>query len=133
MNFNKSVLGGRLTSDPEVRVVGDGFSIASFSVAVNDRVKKGGQWEDEASYFDCEAFGSVAERIQRFFTKGSEILLDCKPKQERWTDKDGKNRSKIVFKVSDFEFVGGRSGSSEAPKKDVQHAAAAASDGDIPF
>lgn len=119
MAYNKVVLLGNLTRDPETRAAGAG-QVTSFSIAVNDTwVDKNGSKQERTNFIDCECWGPRGETIAKYFTKGRQILVEGSLKQDTWEDKDtGKNRSKLVVSVNGFSFVndgkGGGSGSSQS-------------------
>lgn len=106
----------------EIKYTNDGLAIGSFSIAVNDSVKRNGQWVDEPNFFECLAFGKVAETLKTNVVSGQRMFFQMKPKQERWKDNEtGKTRSRVVFRVESFSF-------GERPKG----AKPASSDGNIP-
>ena len=112
-NFNKVILMGNLTRDPEMRVLPSNMPVASFGVAVNDRFKnkQTEQWEERPNFIDCEAFGRTAENIGKFFSKGKPIFLEGKLRFDQWEDRQsGQKRSKLKVVVDTFQFVGGRDG-----------------------
>lgn len=145
MNFNKVLLGGRLTRDPESKELPNGTAVCDIGLAVNDRVKnkQTGEYEDRANFIDCTAFGKTAESLARFFTKGRPIFIEGKARFESWDDREtGKKRSKIKVIVDTWQFcdskdaagAGGGSGATDyarpaAPQADVT----VPDDGDIPF
>ena len=88
----------------EIKYTTSGVAIGNFSVAVNDSVKKDGQWVEEASFFECVAYGKTAETLKTYVVSGQRMFFNMRPKQERWTDKEGKKRSRVVFVVEDFSF-----------------------------
>jgi single-strand DNA-binding protein len=93
--INKVILTGRLTANPEMRVLPSGMSVAVFSIAVNRRYKdKGGQWQEESYFFDVESFGQLAERISKQLSKGYQVLIEGSLRQDKW-EKDGEKRSKV--------------------------------------
>ena len=101
-----------LGSDPNGRDFGytqGGMCIATISIA-NNRGKKqqDGTWGTETSYFDCTLFGKTAENLKPYLTKGQKVFIDGVLKQERWTDKEGKNQSKVVIYVNELEPAGGK-------------------------
>ena len=97
---------GTLTRDPEMRYTPSGVSLASFSVAVNERVKnkQTNQWEDgDASFFDCTVFNQLAENVAESLQKGSRVILRGRLKMDSWEDKEtGKPRTKIKVIVDDI-------------------------------
>lgn len=112
-NFNKVILMGNLTRDPEMRVLPSNMPVASFGLAVNDRFKnkQTDQWEERPNFIDCEAFGRTAENIGKFFSKGKPIFIEGKLRLDQWEDRQsGQKRSKLKVVVDTFQFVGGREG-----------------------
>ena len=103
---NAVMIIGRLTRDMELRYASGGMAIGSFSIAVNRRVKKGDDWADEASFFDCTAFGKTAENLITYMVKGKQVVILGSLKQERW-EKDGQNHSKIVIIAENIQLLGG--------------------------
>ena len=129
--FNKVILMGNLTRDPETRTTPSGQSVTNFSLAVN-RTWKGqdGSQQESVSYIDCVAWGKPGEIIAQYLGKGRAVLVSGRLDQRSWEDKEtGGKRSKVEVIVEDFNFVGdgqgggaGNSGgysssSSSAPKK----------------
>ncbi len=108
--FNKVILMGNLTRDPEVRTTPNGQSVANFSLAVN-RSWKGadGNQQEAVSYIDCVAWGRIGEVIAQYMQKGRPILVSGRLDQRSW-DQEGQKRSKVEVVVEDFNFVGGGSG-----------------------
>jgi len=110
--FNKVILMGNLTRDPEVRTTPSGQSVANFSLAVN-RTWKGqdGQTQENVSYIDCVAWGKTGEIIAQYVQKGRPLLVSGRLDQRSWDDKEsGQKRSKMEVVVEDFNFVAGGSG-----------------------
>ncbi|MBQ6375357.1 single-stranded DNA-binding protein [Candidatus Saccharibacteria bacterium] len=108
--FSKAIITGNLTRDPELRNTPSGATVCSFAVAVN-RVFKGqdGQNKEEVSYFDCTAWGRIAETIAQYAKKGSGVLVSGRLSQHSWEDKNGGGkRSRVEIVVEDFNFIGGR-------------------------
>ena len=94
---------GNLTRDPELKVSQGGVSYLPFSLAVNNNKKNAnGEWETEASYFDCTAFKELAENIAGSVTKGTRLVVTGRVEQENWEDKEtGAKRSKLVVIVDE--------------------------------
>ena len=109
-SFNRIILMGNLTRDPEVRQSQSGTYIVRAGVAVNERMPDGqGGWKEEANFFDLVIFGKRGEAFSRFMRKGSTVLVEGKLRQSRWQDREtGQNRSKIEVIVDDWNFAGGR-------------------------
>lgn len=112
--FNKVILMGNLTRDPEVRTTPSGQSVANFSLAVN-RTWKGqdGSNQEAVSYIDCVAWGKTGEIIAQYVQKGRPLLVSGRLDQRSWDDKEsGQKRSKVEVVVEDFNFVAGGAGGS---------------------
>ena len=109
-NYNKVILMGRLTRDPEVRYASNGNAIAKLSVAVN-RVwrNKEGQQQEETTFVDVDAFGRQAETISQYLSKGRPIFLEGRLKLDQWDDKQtGQKRSRLGVVLDRFEFIDSR-------------------------
>ncbi len=108
--FNKVILMGNLTRDPEVRSLPSGQSVASFGLAVN-RTWRGadGNQQESVSYIDCVAWGKTGEIIAQYVQKGRPLLVSGRLEQRSW-EKDGQKHSKVEVVVEDFNFVGGGAG-----------------------
>jgi single-strand DNA-binding protein len=107
MAFNKVILLGNLTADPETRTTPSGQSVTSFSIAVtrtwNDA---NGQRQEETSFINCTAWGQRGEVIAKYVGKGRQLLVSGRLQQRSWDDKDtGKKRSAIDVVVEEFSFV----------------------------
>jgi single-strand DNA-binding protein len=110
--FNKVILMGNLTRDPEVRTTPGGQSVASFGLAIN-RTWRGadGEQHENVSYIDCVAWGKTGEIIAQYVQKGRALLVSGRIEQRSWDDKEsGQKRSKVEVIVEDFNFVGGGQG-----------------------
>lgn len=105
--FNKVILMGNLTRDPETRQTPNGQSVTNFSLAVN-RTWKGqdGSTQEQVSFIDCVAWGRQGEVIAQYMQKGRPILVEGRLDQRSW-EQDGQKRSKIEVVVDNFNFVGG--------------------------
>jgi single-strand DNA-binding protein len=108
MNFNKVVLLGNLTKDPELKYLPNGSPVTNFSIAVNDKYKKGEDWVEVASYFDIAVYGARAETCKDYLSKGRPVLVEGKLKQRRWEDKQGNKRSAVEVSASNVVFLGGK-------------------------
>jgi len=125
MAFNKVILLGNLTRDPETRTTPSGQSVTNFSIAVNRNwLDKDGQKQEETSFIECDAWAGRGETIAKYFSKGRQILVCGRLRQDTWEDKEtGKKRSAIRVVVEEFSFVndgkgGNAGGSTSAPTTD---------------
>lgn len=106
MNMNSVYLTGNLVRDPELKTVGDNVLVASFTVAVNENIKKNdGTYESRPSYFDCETWENNAQRLSDRFKKGDPILVHGKLRTDSWKTPDGQNRSRVKVRVLTFESL----------------------------
>ncbi len=107
-SYNRVVLLGNLTRDPDLRYIPSGTGLCEIGLAVNDRKKDdSGNWVDEAHFFDVILWGRSAEVASEYLTKGSPVLIEGRLKQERW-EKDGQKRSKVVVVGERMQLLGGR-------------------------
>jgi|GEM_PF-171570 len=110
-SFNRVILMGNLTRDPEVRFLPSGMPVADVAIAVNDRYqdKQTQEWVDRPNFIDCTAFGKSAESIGKFFTKGRPIHIEGKLRFEQWDDKtSGQKRSKLKVVIDQWTFCDSR-------------------------
>ena len=105
MDLNSVSLGGRLTSDPELRQTNSGHSVCDISIAVN-RMK-----ENETDFIDVTLWGKTAEISAQHLTKGRFINVQGRLKQDKWQDKEGKNRYSMSV-VADNVYFGPKTASS---------------------
>ena len=107
-DINRFFVVGRLTRDCELRYTDSGTPLCKFAIAVNESRKKGDGYEDETSFFDCTLWGKMGESLSKYLTKGQQVALDGRLKQNRW-EQDGKQMSKIVLNVENVQLLGGKS------------------------
>ena len=130
---NLTILTGRITKDLELKQAGQ-TTVTNFSLAVDNPFKR-----DDTSFFDVVAFGKTAELLNNYCNKGSKILIEGNLKQDRFTDKEGKNRSVVRVVANRIEFLDSK-GSNQgqaAPKQQASdpfaNAAPDVSSSDLPF
>ena len=107
-SFNKVILVGNLTRDPELRYTPKGMAIAKIGLAVN-RVwrTETGEKKEEATFVDIDAFGQQAETICQYMKKGSAILVEGRLRLDQWDDKQtGQKRSRLKVVLEGFTFLG---------------------------
>jgi single-strand DNA-binding protein len=120
MPLNKVFIQGNLTRDTELKYLPKGTAVMNFSIASNRKWKtESGEQKEDVYFGECKAFGTTAETINRFFRKGSPILVEGRLTREEWDDKQtGAKRSATRIVVESFQFCGdtGKSNSSnESP------------------
>ncbi len=147
-NFNKVILGGRLTAEPELKQTPNGTPVVSFSVAVNRRVAKGA--EQKTDFINCVAWRQTAEFISRYFHKGSCICIVGNIQVRSWTDQNNQKRYATEVIVDEANFVdsasenrGGQSagynpyasdqGGFASPAEDASHFEQVENEDDLPF
>ena len=106
-SFNRVVLVGNLTRDPELRYIPSGTAVSEIGLAVNDRIKKDNQWVDETTFVDVTLWGRTAEIANEYLTKGSSVLIEGRLKLDQW-ETDGQKRSKLRVVADRMQMVGGR-------------------------
>lgn len=106
MSINRVVISGNITRDAELRQTASGMAVLGFSVAVNDRRKnqQTEQWEDYPNYIDCSMFGTRAEKIAPYLSKGTKVAIAGKLRWSQW-ERDGQMRSKVEVIVDEIEFM----------------------------
>ena len=106
MSINRVTITGNLTREPELRKTAAGLPVLSMGVAVNDRRKNNqtGEWEDYPNFIDCTLFGSRAESLAPYLSKGSKVAIEGKLRWEQW-EKDGTKRTKITVIIDTIEFM----------------------------
>ena len=110
-SFNRVVLLGNLTRDPEFRTIQSGTSVAEISLAVNDRRRDAnGNWIEEANFFDVTVWARSAEIVRDYTRKGSPLLVEGRLKYDSW-EQDGQKRSKVKIIAERVVLVGSRDGS----------------------
>lgn len=148
MSINRVNISGNLTRDPELRATASGTQVLSFGVAVNDRRRnpQSGEWEDYPNFIDCTMFGTRAEAVSRFLSKGAKVAIEGKLRYSSW-ERDGQRRSKLEVIVDEIEFLSrgnnNYGGTTSTPSYEVRPVAPVSSapvppvadvyDEDIPF
>jgi single-strand DNA-binding protein len=129
VGFNRVIVAGNLTRDPELRYTPKGSAVAGFGLAVNRTWKtETGETKEEVSFIDVEAWGRQAEVIAQYMRKGRPLLVEGRLKQDTWEDKNTHQKvSKIKVVLEGFTFIdsnrpegpggGGGSSGGEAPRK----------------
>ena len=109
-SFNKVILLGNVTRDPELRYISSGTAVTDIGLAVNDRRKTAsGEWVEETTFVDVTLWGRTAEIAGEYVTKGSPLLIEGRLKLDTW-EKDGKKNSKLRVVCDRMQLLGSRSG-----------------------
>jgi len=114
-NFNKVILMGNLTRDPQLRYLPNNNPVCDFGIAVNRRWRdRDGNQHDEVCFVDCSAFGRQAEIVNQYMSKGRPILIEGRLKFDSWTGQDGQKRSKHTVVAENVRFIGSREAGEQA-------------------
>ncbi|MBI4663188.1 MAG: single-stranded DNA-binding protein [Verrucomicrobia bacterium] len=147
-NYNKVILIGNLTRDPELRYTPKGMAIAKLSLAVNRnwRDANSGELKEEVTYVDIDAFGKQAETLGQYVKKGSPLMVEGRLRLDTWEDKQtNQKRSKLGVVLESFQFLDSlknrEAGATEAPRNRPAPAATPPPEGeaappeedDVPF
>lgn len=128
--MNMIAIMGRLTKEPEIRTAQNGNSVARFGVAVDFFKGK----EKATDYFNCVAFGNLADNIQKYFRKGDQIGITGTIHQDKYKDKSGNDRADWAVYVHGFDF--GAKKNNDTPKAETANTGnfdAEIDDSDFPF
>ena len=106
-NFNKVILAGNLTRDPELRYTPKGTAVVKLGLAINRRWRdESGQQKEEAVFVDVEAFSKTAETISQYLKKGSPLLVEGRLRLDTWDDKQtNQKRSRLGVVLEGFQFL----------------------------
>ena len=126
---NKTVLQGRIVREVEMRTTGAGVTVASFTVAWSEKYKE----TETKCFLPCTAWRTTGEFIQKYFTKGQEILVEGSLSTREWEDKEGNKRSTIELTVEKAHFCGSKSSDSGNQTKPAGNPIDVPTDGDLPF
>ena len=148
-SFNKVILVGNLTRDPELRYTPKGMAIAKVGLAVNRNwTSESGEKKEEVTFVDVDIFGRTAENVAQYMKKGRPILIEGRLRLDQWDDKQtGQKRSKLGVVAETVQFLGSPTGGGEggdAPRRPAPSASSAPSspsaepdmpppDDDVPF
>ena len=109
--FNKVLLLGNLTRDPQLSYTPNQTAVVDFGLAVNRRwTGRDGEQKEETCFVDCRAFGRQAENINKYLTKGRLVFVEGRLTFDSWTSQDGTKRSKHRVTVETFQFLPGTAG-----------------------
>ena len=116
-NFNRVILAGNLTRDPELRYTPKGTAIASFGMAINRRWKsETGEMKEEVTFVDVESFGRQAEVVSQYMKKGRPFLVEGRLRLDQWEDKNThQKQSKLKVVLEGFSFIDSNRADNAAP------------------
>jgi len=131
-SFNKVLLMGNLTRDPELRYTASGAAVASFGLAVNRKFKQGEEWKDEVCYVDITVWAKQAENCAEYLHKGSPVFIEGRLNYQSWESEAGQKRNKLEVVANNIQFLG-KPGGSKEPGAMGQDASYTDEKDDIPF
>jgi len=108
--FNKVILIGNLTRDPELRYTPQGTSVCNFGIAVNRKYKQGDDVKEEVTFINIVSFGKQADTCGQYLNKGNSVLIEGRLQERRWEDDDGKKRSKHEVVAQNVRFLSRKQG-----------------------
>lgn len=142
-NFNRVLLMGNLTRDPQLSYTPNQTAVVDFGMAMNRRwTGQDGNQRDETCFVDCRMFGKRAEVINKYCKRGNPLFVEGRLTFDSWEAQDGSKRSKLRVTVENFEFIsgGGGGGGSDGAGQTSQSTSGTnsgaqqqAGDDDIPF
>ncbi|MEO1857727.1 MAG: single-stranded DNA-binding protein [Rubritalea sp.] len=110
-SFNKVMIMGNITRDIELRYTPKGTAVTDLGVACNRRIKQAEEWVDETTFVDVTVWGSSAEFVSKYFSKGKSIFIEGRLQMDTWTDQQsGKQRYKLKVIGENVQFAGSNNG-----------------------
>lgn len=135
-SYNKVLLMGNLTRDPELRFTAGGSAVANFGLAVNRKYKQGDELKEDVCFVDITVWGKLAENCTEYLSKGRSVFIDGRLNFSTWETKEGQKRNKLDVVANTVDFLsksssGGDSSGYSSP--DSQEASHSPEKDDIPF
>ena len=113
-NFNKVILAGNLTRDPQLSMLPSNTPVCEFGMAVNRKWKsQSGEMRENVCFVDLRVYGRQAETLNQYMSKGRPLLIEGRLDFQQWQGKDGTKRSKHIVVVDTFQFLGGAPGQNQ--------------------
>ncbi|HJL73079.1 MAG TPA: single-stranded DNA-binding protein [Nitrospinaceae bacterium] len=109
-SFNKVMLMGNLTRDPELRYTANGSAVTSFGLAVNRKFKQGDDWKEDVCFVDITVWGKQGENCAEYLSKGRPVFVEGRLQFSSW-ESDGQKRNKLDVVANTVQFLGSRSDS----------------------
>lgn len=106
-DINSVYLIGRLTRDPEFKTINQS-SVVNFSIANNRAYVSNGVKRDDTNFFDCVAWGKLADIIKQYATKGKQVFIEGRLQFQTWDSPDGKKMSKVRIFTQNLQFLGSK-------------------------
>ena len=106
-SFNKVMLMGNLTRDPELRYTSNGSAVTSFGLAVNRKFKQGDEWKEDVCFVDITVWGKQGENCAEYLSKGRPAFVEGRLQYSTW-ESDGQKKSKLDVVANTVQFLGSR-------------------------
>jgi len=134
-SFNKVLLMGNLTRDPELRYTASGAAVASFGLAVNRKYKAGDDWKEEVCFVDITVWAKQAENCAEYLHKGSPVFIEGRLNFQSWETDTGQKRNKLEVVANTVQFLGRPGGGDRESGPEAREGGHSSSGGgdDIPF
>jgi single-strand DNA-binding protein len=117
-SFNRVILAGNLTRDPQLSYTPSNTPVCEFGMAMNRKWRgQDGNTKEEVCFVDVTAYAKGGEIINQYMSKGKPILVEGRLRYRQWTDKEGKNRSRLDVVVDNFQFLGGPPGGGQGQQQ----------------
>ncbi|RKU26878.1 single-stranded DNA-binding protein [Candidatus Poribacteria bacterium] len=115
-SFNKVILMGNLTRDPEMKYLPSGTAVTNFAIAMSDRYtdRQTGEQKENVCFVDLEAWDRQAEIVNEYLSKGSPVFIEGSLRYDSWEAEDGTKRSRLKVRVFRVQLIGGRRDGDEA-------------------
>lgn len=104
--YNKIILIGNLTKDPELRYTPQGTAVASFGLAVNSRIKSKDESRDETLFMDIVVWGKMGETVSQYLSKGRQALVEGRLRERKWEGSDGQQKRRMEVVADNVRFLG---------------------------
>ncbi len=136
-SLNKCMLIGNVGNEPDIRIMGDGSNgnakVASFRLATTERYKdRNGDVKENTEWHQIVAWGKMADIVEKFVKKGSQLYVEGKITTRKWTDKDGNDRFTTEIRAEGIQLLGKREESKPAPRQEESPALKALKEEDNP-
>lgn len=114
-SYNKVILMGNLTRDPEMKYIPSGTAVTNFGLAMNERYtdRQTGEQKENTCFVEVEAWGRQAEVANEYLSKGRPVFIEGSLKFDSWETEDGSKRSRLSVRAFRIQFIGGRSDGDE--------------------
>lgn len=139
MALNKAMLIGNVGNDPEIRTLSNNEKVASFRLATTERFRdRNGEQRENTEWHQITAWGKVADIVEKFVKKGSQVYVEGKITTDKWTDKDGNERFSTKIRVEGIQLLGKKEEKVSVTRQEIESPALKAlkeedPNGDLPF